>query len=554
MARPHGSAPRGLDLAPKSSLFEGRFGRIFRALPPAEFGATEKENIDNLAALAAEIVSQPDPVKDGADGEESGIPALYTYFGQFIDHDLTFDPVSSLQKQNDPDALVDFRTPAFDLDCIYGRGPDDQPYLYELDGMNFVLGKEMTGTALTIPINGAHDLPRANDAKSRTRPDSTVDERKRALIGDPRNDENVIVSQLQGIFHRFHNRVVKEHPALSFTDVQRVVRFHYQWVIVHDFLRKIIAKRVITKVLPHLTATTYNVATHPPVLKYFHAKNNAFMPLEFAAAAYRMGHSMVRPGYRLNDADLTLQPIFPFEKSGGVDDQGNQKPQIVPGLTGFGQFPPGWAIDWARFIDLEPRPEGPDTEPSKKNRMQLAYRIDASLVDPLGSLPFPITEDAKPLNSLAARNLVRGWRMRLPSGQAIARAMGVTPLEKELLLGKEEEGADPNRTNTVTSVNPVFQDNCPLWVYVLAEAAHELRVSGHTLPVQVSEGKKSKTIHIKTAQLGDVGGTIVAETFAGILLEDSNSYWNLDPNFKPFLKVSNGEFALRDFVAYALGK
>ena len=549
--RSHGSAPRGLDLAPKSTLFEGRFGRIFRALPAAEFGDTETENLQNLAALADQIVAEPDSVKDGIDGEESGIPALYTYFGQFIDHDLTFDPVSSLQKQNDPDALIDFRTPAFDLDCIYGRGPDDQPYLYELDGMSFVLGKEITGNALGISITDAHDLTRANDAKSKTRPDGTVDERKRALIGDPRNDENVIVSQLQGIFHRFHNRVVATHPEMRFADIQRLVRFHYQWIIVHDFLPKIIAHRVLTKILPHLTNTAYNVVTHPPVLKYFHARNNAFMPLEFAAAAYRMGHSMVRPGYRLNDDGLTLQPIFPFAESGGVEDNGDLKPQILPGLTGFGQFPSTWAIDWPRLIDIEPRPAGQPEDASKTQRMQLAYRIDASLVDPLGHLPFQITEDAVPLNSLAARNLVRGWRMRLPSGQAIARAMGVTPLEDELLLGKEEEGADPHRTNTVASVNNVFQDNCPLWVYILAEAAHELRQSGHTLPVEVSDGI---TRHVKTAQLGDVGGTIVAETFAGILLKDSNSYWNLDPSFKPSLRLHNGKFMLRDFIAYALGK
>jgi hypothetical protein len=96
-----------------------------------------------------------DPPKDGQDDEESGIPALYTYFGQFIDHDITFDPASSLQKQNDPDALTDFRNPALDLDNVYGRGPDDQPYLYD-GGKTFLLG---------VPLQGgdpnAKDLPRA---------------------------------------------------------------------------------------------------------------------------------------------------------------------------------------------------------------------------------------------------------------------------------------------------------------------------------------------------------------------------------------------------------
>ena len=128
--RPHGGV-RGANLSRGSLLFGGPFGRIFRAVPPADFGADDPTTLSNLAALAAAMTSVADPQdpKDGPDSEESGIPAAYTYFGQFIDHDLTFDPASSLQKQNDPDALVDYRTPRFDLDNLYGRGPDDQPYM-----------------------------------------------------------------------------------------------------------------------------------------------------------------------------------------------------------------------------------------------------------------------------------------------------------------------------------------------------------------------------------------------------------------------------------------
>ena len=135
--RPHGVGIRGFTLSRSSPLFEGPFGRMFRALPPADFGPTDADSLSALAVPSrATMTADPDPAKDGPDDEESGIPAVYTYFGQFIDHDLTFDPASSLQKQNDPDALVDYRTPRFDLDNVYGRGPDDQPYLYE-DGRTF---------------------------------------------------------------------------------------------------------------------------------------------------------------------------------------------------------------------------------------------------------------------------------------------------------------------------------------------------------------------------------------------------------------------------------
>ena len=287
--RPHGTRLRGANLSRSSLLFGGPFGRLFRALPPADFGPDDKSSTAALDALAAQITSVADPndPKDGPDEEESGLPAAYTYFGQFVDHDLTFDPASSLQKQNDPDALVDFRTPRFDLDNVYGRGPDDQPYLYE-DGRSFVLGRPLTGAASNPR---ARDLPRSQASANHPR---------RAIIGDPRNDENVIVSQLQGLFHRFHNKVAADNPSWDFSTVQREVRFHYQWVVLNDFLPSIVASSVLDQVVPHLSRKS-NVKLHRPHLEFYHPKEDPFLPLEFSAAAYRFGHSMVRPGYRLSE-------------------------------------------------------------------------------------------------------------------------------------------------------------------------------------------------------------------------------------------------------------
>src|SRR5450631_396685 len=313
----HGKPLRGLTSTAKSSAFQGRFGRMFRYLPSATYGKTDADSRAALMTLGAAMTSSVDAQKDGFDGEESGIPALYTYFGQFVDHDITFDPMTTLIQHSDPDAITDFRTPALDLDNVYGRGPGDQPYMYD-GGSKFLLGDPLD--------NGAFDLPR-NNANP-----------QRALIGDPRNDENSIVSQFQALMLRFHNRVVDDNPGLDFPSLQKVVRWHYQWVIVYDFLTRIVSA-------PVLDGLKTNGQYEKKNLKFFHWKNDPFMPVEFSVAAYRLGHSMIRPGYRLNDDDSTLLPIFPPPAGGD-------------GLTGFQAMANNRGIDWGRFIDVDVRAYG----------------------------------------------------------------------------------------------------------------------------------------------------------------------------------------------------
>jgi hypothetical protein len=478
---------------------------MFRSLARAQFGATVKDNEANLAKLGHAMSNSFDAPKDGKDGEESGIPALYTYFGQFIDHDITFDPASSLQQQNDPDALTDFRTPAFDLDNVYGRGPDDQPYMYD-GGNSFLLG-----TPLKNGDPKATDLPR-NQAHP-----------QRALIGDPRNDENTIVSQLQGLFLRFHNRTLADNPGLPFPEVQKLVRFHYQYVILNDFLPRIIH----SSVLRDLKSGPYY---DQKKLKFFHWKHEPFMPVEFSVAAYRLGHSMIRPAYRLNDDNHTLLPIFPVPSQGLMD-----------GLTGFRKVDEERGIDWGRFIDVDIRKyDGPPSVQSK--RLQFAYRIDTSLVNPLAHLPHAIA--SKP-SSLGERNLLRGWRLGLPSGQHVAAAMCLEPLDdKDILIGQGLKNLKP-RPGNILAVDKVFAGNCPLWTYILAEAMH------HQENVKIPVKEKGK--FISTPRLGPVGGRIVAEVFLGLMFGDSNSLLSLDPTWTPDTKAG-AKYALKDFVNYALGR
>jgi len=533
----HGGGIRGDQLGTRSSLYEGRFGRMFRSLPPAQWSrealfnlgramTADPETAENDPTLPAAALEDPaERIHD--DEENAGIAAGYTYFGQFIDHDITFDPASSLQQQNDPEALVDFRTPRLDLDSVYGRGPADQPYMYV--GRKFRLGRPLF--ELDQPTH-VRDLPRYDE--------QSADQPKRALIGDKRNDENVIVSQFHAAILQFHNKLVDAHPTASFEDVQRLVRWHYQWLVINDFLPTICGNDVVDELLPHRRSTR-PVWEKNPRLQFFKWKNEPFMPIEFSAAAYRFGHSMVRPIYRLNtrlnggDDPLTPTPaeiarglagrFFIFA---GVHERG---------LNGFDSFPQRWAIDWSLFFDINGSLKNTGTK-----RVQPAYKIDTSLVNPLGFLPEfsrivpgtpPLTVkqlQAEPLDpnlepaNLAVRNLLRGMALGLPSGQAVACAMGLQPIDDDnLRVGKAVVG-DWEANKKIAELDDAFEGNAPLWYYVLAEAQYEWhkRASGFG-------GKGDAT----PLRLGSVGGRLVAETLIGLVLGDGHSYLRQVPNWQP---------------------
>jgi len=548
----HGGGVRGDDAVARSASFEGRFGRLFRSLPPGEWpkealmalglAMTADPEVDdknkNLPAASPETDKK---IQD--DEENAGIPAGYTYLGQFIDHDITFDPASSLQQQNDPNALVDFRTPRLDLDSVYGRGPDDLPYMY--DGNKFRLGRPLF--ANDQPTN-ARDLPRYIDPENATAP-------RRALIGDKRNDENVIVSQLHGAMLRFHNKLVDADPAASFRDIQQRVRWHYQWIVLNDFLVKICGEQVVKDILPHL-GKDRPIWENPPRFAIYKYRQDAFMPVEFSVAAYRFGHSMVRPIYRLNtqlNGGADPAKATPDEVRRGLAGRffifaGVQH----RGLNGFDEFPKQWGIDWSLFFDI-----GGSIKHGGKARMQPAYKIDTSLVNPVGFLPefskpalapsgeftvarlqsIAIDPKMNPAN-LAQRNLLRGLSMGLPSGQAVARAMGVKPIADEDLRVGKAVVADTAGNKPLVTLDKVFADNAPLWFYVLAEAQHEF-VQRATAP----GGKKDE----EPVRLGTVGGRIVAETLIGLLWADGSSYLRQAPNWKPDKIRSMG-----DLIHFAL--
>ena len=480
MTRPfHGSELRGLSAVSRSPSFEGRFGRMFRNLPPL------LPDDKDLEALARQMV-EPEPTgEEDTAGDNPDIPAGFTYFGQFVDHDLTFDPTSQLERDNDPDALVDFRTPRFDLDSVYGRGPDDQPFLYDEDGVHLLIGHNKAGE---------DDLPR--NAKAR------------ALLGDARNDENLIVSGLALGVLKFHNRVVDTPSVASlppdrrFDKGRRIVRWHYQWAVIHDFLARLVGPEVIEDIL-HPVAFKVPVAKESKTVKtlailprFFHWTKRPFMPVEFSVGAYRFGHSMVRGEYELNDQ---VQNIPIFAKPPAED------------LRGFRELPAGHVIQWARFFKFDGSKLDP--QPSRK--------IDSKLAFGISILPDAV---AKEIHALAERDLKRGKALGLPSGQAIARTFG---LPEDLILHAQQMKSLPE------PLLRAFGASTPLFFYVLKEAE------------VLSEGRR----------LGPVGGRIVAEVLIGLLRGDPSSYLSVRPMWRPkageFGACEDGISTVADLLRFA---
>jgi hypothetical protein len=490
----------------------GRFVRLF-----PEY-RNEFDECD-LEALADAMTSDREPpTREGEPDpeEDPEITAAYTYLGQFTDHDLTFDPTSRLREaltDQQLDALADFRTPRFDLDNLYGRGPADQPYLYKPDKIRMLLGEPMRGNPFDPD---AHDLPRGPN--------------HRALIGDPRNDENRIVAQLHAIFLRFHNRVAdylarrdQLGTEISFEAVRNQVRWHYQWVLVKDFLPRVINDDTYQCVF----ADPYYPTPTLPELR----DGLRLMPVEFSAAAFRFGHSMIRPEYRLNTT-VPRRPIFSPRRDDRV---------ATADLRGFRPIPSDWAIDWRFFIDLEPRPMPRAHDPTKP-KPQKAYKIDTSLVNPLGDLPPQIALDPK---SLALRNLQRGATFRLPSGQQVARALGEKPIAGNKLMIGKATAKDLNKLQPLEEIAPSLADRAPLWAYILSEAQVTSRD-------RAGYGASPDDIPIK---LGPVGGRIVADVFAALLRGDPTSYLKQDDQFTPIPGFArNGKFGLAQLINAALGR
>jgi nucleoid-associated protein YgaU len=497
----------GLAFAVSEPVDGHGFDFLFPTLQADEANLLPESTATN-AALKLLGRSMEDTGDDDVD--DAQLPAAYTYFGQFVDHDITFEvhpadlPPSasgSLAALVAPDmaplplaqirnALRNFRTATLDLDSVYGLPAPLDPE----DGAKLLLGHVTPLGSNERPLQrppgkGAdNDLPRE--------PPSTNNLHDRAaLIGDPRNDENLIVAQLHVAFLKAHNALVDQ--GLRFEQARRLLRQHYQHIVIHDFLRRVVDPAIVDDILANGNRW-FNGLTEP-----------TFMPLEFAVACYRFGHTLIRNVYDFNlnfnrdgqGPDAPLDLLFTFTALSGQ-------------IGGLDTLPENWIIEWENFVD--------GATPAKSK----ARRFDTKLASPgLFELRNLEGEQETPEDAqrLAVRNLLRGYRLRLPTGQAVARFLGLEPLPPEEI---EKGTGSTNQFQILEDAG--FLERTPLWYYMLVEANH-------------GGGER----------LGPVGSTIVAEVLIGLVRRSPDSILRT-PGWTPSLPGAKpGKFELADLLRFA---
>ena len=444
----------------------GSFCKLLPALEPAFF------TDEALKALGAANGIMHDKSNGGGN---SNIPAAYTFFAQFVDHDITLDVSSQLNsaKIQDPLKVPNLRSMTLDLDCIYGFGPEASPYLYEDEKL--VVGN---------PKN-ERDLRRVITTDS----SGEIDSVGRALIGDPRNDENLFISQLQYAFHLFHNKLFDR--CHDFEEAQRQARFHYQYVVLNDFLRRVCDDKIYEFSYKRL------FKCDEPLIYELDRAGKLQMPVEFSVAAYRFGHTMVRNKFQPNSKKTNVE-LFSNELSNGFSF-------VKPELT----------VEWEHLFS---------TGSLCKSKL-----IDEQLANELIVLPDEVVgSGADDLErSLAFRNLVRGRSLGLPDGRAVAHAIADAgyPLDPDIDLKLNNV---KGWSKVPAGVKSELKESIPLFFYLLRESS------------VCNNGEK----------LGPTASAILMEVFGGILLHCNSSFLNSDWSPSDSIAGFNSDLTLEDILKF----
>lgn len=433
-------------LAHGDAVREDRFGRLFPDLAPSYVQQSR----------LAQVGAKGGPMDGGTKKSRTKSVAVgQIFFGQFVDHDITLDGTTSFhQVVEDAGEIANVRTPTLDLDCIYGLGPEAAPYLY-VNGGDFGGAKLLTGADSGAGGLADSDLARASNG--------------RAMIGDPRNDENRVISQIQLAMIRFHNHVCDTlnteegyAGAALHEHARQVATWHYQWCVVNDFLTAVCGEPVVEDVLA--------------CGREHYCGSTPYIPVEFSVAAYRFGHSMIPQKVQVQKGGAQHQ-LFGSVLGGGFAALSD----------------PDAVVDFHELF-----------ETPAKRKVQKAEKLDTKLATTLLELPFI---DPADINSLATRNLMRGNTFLLPGGDKVAEHMGRPADEIDQVRDKVESMG-------------LAREGIPMWLYLLAEA----ELIGRAEP----GGNRTKS-----EGLGPVGARIVAETIIGLLELDDHSYLGADRNWSP---------------------
>ena len=485
------------------------FSRMFPGLPP--FAPQTDESREQAKKLGVKegvldakdnlndpILSITDPNLSLNNPNNPNMSAGVTFFGQFLDHDLTLALKAPILENTKPRQTTNFRTAEFDLDSVYGNGPTGSPELYDTSSRDIKFRVEEIPGSELVSRKGVKrfDLPR--------------DANLNAIIADSRNDENILLSQFHLAMLKFHNAVVDRLRADQananrsaqdlFKEAQQQVRWHYQWIVLNEFLPLTIGQDRVDEILRH-GPRFYRVHDRTQDSLFRSPRREPLIPVEFAVAAYRFGHSQVRPSYRLNFGAAPGSEFFAFIFDDSADPN-DPNPNDMRG----GKRAPRRYVDWQTFFKFD--------ENFRPNK-----RIDTKLSTPLMHLlgsrgPAP-GMPADGIQSLASRNLMRHVNFGVPSGQAIARVMGVQVLTPEQLAELTPFG---------------MEKSTPLWYYILKEA--EVLEQG--------------------LRMGPVGSRIVGEVFIGLLKADKDSYLTVNKNWKPTLpSAKSGDFEITDLLNFA---
>lgn len=440
---------------PDQESDDGHYSRLFRRWPnrPALDTPAYRKFITGLQDLVSAMFDDGTRVCEGK--PEVPIVAGYTYFGQFIDHDLTHDKTSfdEVWKLN-PEEIPNLQTPRLDLSHLYGDNLERKDSLF--DGNRFKVGDDID--SIIFPGSTSRSFDVAFDKKE-----------KQLLVGDPRSLENIILRQIIAVFARLHNLAVSQGK--SFDEARQQTVWQFQRLIVEDYL-------------PHvLDRTVYNsiFVDHQPIVSW----GRFSIPFEFAAAAFRFGHSMVRESYFLSDK-FPDRPILDL-----LDIKLQRQP-----LT------PEWQIDWGKFFqNASPSSTPPIT----------ARPIDTRIAAGLFSVPISIFHlfNRGPSRLFIHNNtailplasLVRGGGLALASGQYVASRFGEPSLTDDELVNDCQGNLTPQ--GKVLKAYDMTEET-PLFYYILKES--EVRNNGN--------------------QLGPTASHIVAETIYAALKTDPSSYMN----------------------------